>query len=252
MESRFNKYVSSVNSTSPLLPLTHTTDMFSFRGILEDRVIKTAECKRFHEALIYFFYGRPAYRPSTWDGDIDYTNPAFFPCCIIVRSEESINLKRIAPFDTGGWNLYSHHLHPHMKTESFFLDLNMKRPSQVVEKFFGTNSNYYSCKPIPVVIPPFEFEALSYYQIIRDRNVSNDDRGSAIEIQCGESLILTRANVLYAIFPTVFLDQSLIQETIIKEWGFMPGHYEIYAGLREQMGMIYLLINEFLRVKGYL
>jgi hypothetical protein len=164
--------------------------------------------------------------------------------------------KRIAPFDTGAWKegLYSKHLHPAVRMEDFLLDPSLDMPPRLVKKFFRSNSNYYLGNPISIKIPPMEFEAQMYYEIIKTRATKSlDDRGSAIEIQSDSSLILNMANVLFVVLPKVFLDQKDIRDIINKKWGASFGTYDIHQGnVEEMMGKVYERVQEYLSKGGYL
>ncbi len=256
MPTRFNQYISDATQCTPIMPLTHTCDSYTFRAIVESCQISTARCTVFGEMLIYFFYGRPAYRPSSWNVEAESPASAFLPCSFVLRSDAVSMPKRVAAFDTGAYEkgLYKKFLHPNMKKEDFLLDPSMEVPPRIVGRFYGSNGNYYFGNPISIVIPPLEFEVQSYYDIIRHAgHASIDDRGSAIEIQSDQSLSLTSDNVIFVVLPKVFLDEKLIQETIINRWKVIPGHYSVYPGdPKEFMGNVYQEIARFLLDRKYI
>lgn len=250
-----NQFVSNATPCAPSLPLTHTCDSYSFRAIIESSQISTAHCKVFKETLVYFFYGRPAYRPSSWNRKIRRSNLAFLPCSIVLRANAISKPKRVAPFDTGAFKrgLYDDFLHKDMEMEDFLLEPSMKMPPLVVGKFYESNVNYYYGRPAMVSIPPVEFEVQSYYDIISHGSAYADDRGSAIEIQSDQLLTLTSNNVIFVVLPRVFLDENLIQETVLKNWRVVPGLYETYQGdPKEFMSTVYKEIATFLRNEGLL
>jgi len=256
MANRFSKYVSKAKQCLPALPLTHTCDGHGFRAIVTACQISTMQCKLFDEALVYFFYGRPAYRPKSWKKENAPAVLPFMPCSIVLKPDALEIPKRIAPFDTGAWRegLFQQYMHPEMKIEDFLLNPSMDTPTRVVWRFFKSNNNYYYAKPHSIRIPPIEFEAQSYYDLIKHRaTLALDDRGSAIEIQIDHSLPLTSDNLLYLVLPKVFYIDRAIRETIVKEWKTRTALYQIQAiTLQEHMGIVYTEVTKFLSEMGFI
>jgi hypothetical protein len=254
--NRFNNYVLSAQQCLPPLPLTHTCDTLGFRNIATACQISTVQCKVFDEALVYFFYGRPAYRPKSWKKKTARAVLSFMPCSIVLEPDALDLAKRIAPFDTGAWKegLFKQYMHPEMNMEDFLLTPSMDIPPRVVEAFFGSNHNYYYATPHSISIPPIEFEAQSYYELIQHRaTLDLDDRASAIEIQSDQSLLLTDDKVLYVVLPKVFYDEQAIRETITIEWKAPVTLYQIQAGtLSEHKGIVDRAVGEFLSKAGYI
>ena len=189
--SRFNQYVKSALPYTPSLPLLHTCDGFHFRSIVDGQELRISPCDVFGENLLYLFYGRPSYRTAK---DIKASvMPAFFPICIVLKPDSVSTPKRIVPFDSGAFEdgRFSEHMHPKMRRDDFFLEPVPDMPSRLVSRFYGSNDAYFSGKPHTIQIPPIEFEALSYYNLISSQNVSNyDDRNSSIEIRRAEQTLL--------------------------------------------------------------
>ncbi|SEK00155.1 hypothetical protein SAMN05518849_1256 [Sphingobium sp. AP50] len=88
----------------------------------ESETLDPVPCPVFNkEPLIYFFYGRPAYRASAQiqSNGLD----AYAPICIIMKPDAA-DPRRIFPFDSGAFH---HHLladftHHRMMKEDFELD----------------------------------------------------------------------------------------------------------------------------------
>ncbi len=186
MASRFSQYISTTREVTPRLPLTHTTDVLGFRGILEEGQIEIGEPNSSNERLIFFFYDRPAYRPDSLPNGYQGPTLPFMPCSIVLRDNAVATSKRIYSFDSwaydeGRLQLY---IHPKMKIEDFQIEPSMGMPPRLVEMFYGSNDKYYSGEPKIMAIPPAESEVQCYYSIINHRATPGlDDRSSAIEIQ---------------------------------------------------------------------
>ncbi|MFC1874499.1 hypothetical protein ACFLYX_04275 [Chloroflexota bacterium] len=255
MMKTFNEFITNKQLCEPRLPLLHTCDAFGFRSIIGTKTLLPAPCQVFDgEMLIYFFYGRPAYRTSA--GNVQTLISAFMPISIVLKNETINTPKRISPFDTGAFHegLFAQHLHPNMKIEDFFVTPSMDMPQRIVNFFFGSNINYFRGKPRHVDIPPLEFEVSCYYSLIGETaNLPFDDRCSAIEIQSQESVELTQDNVLLVVLPTIFMDDPKVNETICKVWNAQVETYSIHRGdPKEYVGFIYNAVEQFLTEKGYM
>jgi hypothetical protein len=211
-------------------------------------------CRFFDEALVYFFYGRPAYRPKSWKKENAPAVLPFMPCSIVLKPDALEIPKRIAPFDTGAWEegRFESYMHPEMTIDDFLLHPSMDTPTRVVWKFFRSNHNYYYAKPHSIRIPPAQLEAQSYYELIKHRATQKlDDRGSAIEIQIDYPLPLTSKNLLYLVLPKIFYSDRAIRETIVGAWKIPAALYDIQAiTLQEHMGIVYTEVEKFLSQMG--
>src|ERR1017187_7070133 len=208
--SKFNDFVQSGTPLFPQLPLTHICEAFDFRNIAVTQQLATSPCNVFAgEHLLYFFYGKPAYRPFRENAAT--SNLAFMSVCILLKPEALRRPKRVAPFDTGAFQngLFKDQMHPKMKLDDFLLDPTYDMPARVVGRFYDSNKAYYSESPVQITIPPLEFEAASYYGLISAKATTpTDDRRSTIEVQSDSAIALTTDLVLLIVLPRVFLDDS--------------------------------------------
>lgn len=249
---RFDDFVRQAEVALPILPLCHTCEAIDFRQIMRENKLDVTECPHFNnQPLLYFFYGKPAYRTAK-DDQATSAN-AFLPVAILVRSELQQGLERIAPFDTGAYGMYSRHTHPKMQCEDFLLAPNLSTPGRVVSRFFGTNKNYFDGTPTRIVIPPLEFEAFSYQELIHDKSSTQyDDRRNLIELQFSESLSLD-ANVLLVVLPGIFLDIAEVQATLVNRWKAEIRHYRTHHGNpRDYVSDIYGLVEDYLKSNSYI
>lgn len=244
---KFSDFIKSSPSTHPPLPLTHICDGFSFRDVVERQEIRVSECDVFRENLIYFFYGRPSYRLSQPDQPVNIR--AFMPVCLVLKPEAVITPKRIAPFDTGAFSngLYSNHIHPKMKMDDFFLECNPDMPGRVVERFYKSNQSYMEGEPSQIKIPPLEFEAEAFYNLISEKGRTlADDRRYSIEIQSDKNVNIAPGVVLLLVLPGVFLDNRLMKR-IGSDWNAKIRTYGSYlANPRDYQSVIYSEVSKFL------
>jgi hypothetical protein len=241
--------------TLPLLPLVHTCEAYDFRSILYDAKISLTPCSVFKkEHLSYFFYGRPAYR--TAKGTKSVSSACFFPVCILIEIETFTKPKRIFPFDTGAFTsgLFGDYFHRKMQLKDFALKSDITTPAKVVSFFYGSNVSYYNGTSQFIALPPLEFEAQCYYELIRNtRSTQFDDRRSSIEVQSNHEVILGKDIVKLVILPTVFLDYSDVVDIIMKEWGSELRTYHInHCSPNEYMSLIYKEVRDYLIVNGYM
>lgn len=198
----FSSFLSGHAPCPPPLPLVHSTDFAGFREILRSGKLAPAQCKVFHEDLLYFFYGRPAYRVST--DVVGGLQDAYMPICIIMEPEIAISVSRIFPFDSGAFQskLFKRFIPTKFSIDNYQLGTQLDLPQQVVSAFFGNNDKYMSGKVQMAQVPPLELEVSHYYKLISDTSVSfddeepfPDDRRYSIEVQSTDEVPLREFSV---------------------------------------------------------
>jgi len=253
MADRFAKFVADAEEALPRLPLFHNCDGLSFRDILSVDQLKPSKCSVFNEELLYFFYGRPAYR-AVKDGNA-VSNNSLYPICIVVSPNAPLNPVRIAPFDTGAFakGLYSGFMNPRMTRADFFAEPSTDSPPRIVRTFFGNNDNYFHGKPVSLRIPPLEFEARSYYDLILSSITSpEDDRRQTVEVQVKDPLNLAEANVLLVILPAEFLQEEEVRAGI-KRWSAKVRTYPTFRwNPGEYTFAFFYHVEKYLRNRGFI
>jgi hypothetical protein len=142
-KNRFGKLISQQKVAKPPLPLVHSTDVYRFRNALDDGELQPRACTVFvGEPLLYFFYGRPSYRVSS-DQDAASLDH-YLPVCLLFRSGSITPIKRVFPFDSGGFAkaLYADAMHVDMKLEDFLLESDPETPGRVISLFFESVEQY--------------------------------------------------------------------------------------------------------------
>ena len=264
--NNFTQYVSKEPLSELPLPLTHITDGYSFRDILENGELRPTTCEVFREKLLYLFYGRPVYR--VWS-DVKATSfPIFYPICILLKPECLKMAKRVFPFDSGAFdaNMYGDYMEMYGRfdLDSFLVNPIPHIPNQiplpgtpghVVSTFFGTNYNYYNNEIRNALKFGLYFEAESYYEMIASKKEEKyDSRCSTIEIQTDATIHLSKDTV-YAIFlPEQLSEDERIRKIVRGKWETEPLTY-IKPGRVEPSRITDILVGEvrnFLSEKGFL
>lgn len=205
---RFRNFVDKVASSTPRLPLVHSTDSFTLEDVLTDGELTPQSCPVFEgETLTYLFYGRPAFRPNA---DAEPTGLGhYLPICLIFKSDAVTDVKRVFPFDSGGFQsgIYGAFLHKKMRLGDFGLTADLSTPGRIITHFFGTVDGYLRGKAVAAAdYDPAEFEAQSYHALISAKGANiGDDRGAAIEVQTTDNLSVATA-VEAVVLPSTFVD----------------------------------------------
>src|SRR5690349_7050598 len=139
----FSDYVQKQAIHPSELPLVHTTEYFRLASIQTTHSLEPGLCKVFKEDLLYFFYGRPAYR------DCSLTTPSrdvgFCPICFLFKPGTIINkAKRLYPFDTGAsqHGLYEPAIARTSALAAFQVLPTTNSAKGIVSGFFETTEHY--------------------------------------------------------------------------------------------------------------
>jgi hypothetical protein len=255
--SRFWDFVSTIDAPGGKLPLVHATDLFCFREILKAERLEPADCNVYTgQKLMYFFYGRPSYRPHAQKATV--TVKSLLPICLVMSRGVASDAVRIMPFDTGAFHRKMMHppMHDRMKLEDFELTGAVTAPMQLISIFYDSARRYYEAKAKAKVDKYDEFEDLeidSYFRLLHHRaNTEVDDRVTAIEIQLNSPLCLVGC-VHAAILPKPYFDRPGIVNQV-EQWGgvAIPYHVKEEFVPRELQGAIFDRLTDFLDSKGFL
>lgn len=252
----FWKFIEHVNAGSGTLPLVHSTDLFRFKKIAQDELLNVRPCEVYNgQNLLYFFYGKPAYRPHIEQKTLGAR--AFAPVCLVFNQTLADQAIRIMPFDSGAFHAKMTHppMHPDMALAEFELAIHANAPMKLIKVFFETESNYFDARPVPVddYEPYDNLHVDSFYRLIRlGDNRDSDDRISAIELQLDRNVTLPN-EVAAVILPGPYLDRPGVAEQI-EGWGAVALPYDIQETFRplEIYGAILNRLRDFYRDRGLL
>jgi hypothetical protein len=252
----FSNYIQKQEMAPTELPMVHTTEYSRLPSIQSSNTLQASACKVFKEPLLYFFYGRPAYRDAS---QISPTRDVgFYPICFVFRPGTiSKGAKRLYPFDSGASQsgLYEPAIQRTDALADYPVLAVIENARRIVSCFFETDEQYLSNKPKPgLLFSSAENEAQSYYQLINGGGDPDcDDRCSAVEIQIAGCIDI-RSSIMAVVLPTSFLEDDNLAKTILKVWRAQPLTYNADIGMRpiEFHGTIRHLIREFYRRSGLL
>jgi hypothetical protein len=250
----FWDFIESVEAGFGTLSLIHSTDLLRFKQIRKTKRLKVQPCDVYRgQNLLYFFYGRPAYRPHAKEKTLSAR--AYAPVCLVFNKVLAEQAIRILPFDSGAFHLRVTHppMHPEMSLGEFELAINANAPMKLIKVFFGTETNYFDERPIPTEYPYDNFQVDSFYRLIRlGDNREADDRISAIEIQFNKDIVL-KNKIEAVVLPGPYLDRPGVAKQI-EGWGAIALPYDIQESFKpiETYGAILTRLKDFYRSKGVL
>jgi hypothetical protein len=186
--SRFSSWLQATQPRPRRLGWCHVCDAFALRGIIEAGELSPSACRVFGEPLLYFSYGRPAYRSR--DGSSMRTN-ARAPVVVLCDASLADVRARVFPFDTGAFadNRYAPWIHRKMQLSDFEITHLPEAPQRYVQSMFGSNRAYLSlipsAPPADSYIGQLEVDAM--VSMLTDTDAASaDDRRLALELQVRE------------------------------------------------------------------
>lgn len=259
------KFIDALAGTTPItpaLPLVHTTSSPDFEyEIGPNSVLKAQKCKVYAEDLVYFFYGKPSYRPQDSDTLHKAEMKQFAPVCLVLDVPSGVVPKRVMPFDSGAYHngVMSREGHAHRRLKKEYFELQDRdAPGGIVNVFFGSNLDYFNEKPlsVPTVDPATNTCVESYVSLIsRTGTNQGDSRLNSIEIQFGQDIDLGIAGTVLAVAMAepLYQDRKEIQG-ILTAWGAEPLLYDLNGRFRpgECCATIERYVREFLKRQGCL
>lgn len=182
----------SVVDTPPVLPLMHSTTCENTESILVNNLLETTYCKVFKENLLYFFYGKPAYRVSSQIPESS-TSYILAPCCFVVDYKK-IKSARIFPFDTGAFATERYDEITKLRTGmcEYELSNRIEDIPQFICMFYENNNNYIEGN---VSLARNKATTIASQALIDFLSSSGllkyDDRARSVEISTGDNLELS-------------------------------------------------------------
>lgn len=248
---QFGKFIHAAPAIIGGIGVTHVTDCANLDGVLASGKLEKRWCPVFEKDLLYFFYGRPAYR-SKWDSGAT-SNLGYARMCFILRDEVADKAARILPFDSGGYKHYQRAFHHTLNIADFEVEP-ADHPRKIIAAFYDSFDDYYWMQPaLGLSIPLSQTIVDSYYKLITGGlKETFDDRCAAIEIQLEESLPLA-GEVIGVIGPNSMFDDPVLMDQIIA-WGAEPRGYQLPRMFNpaEIGGRLLDEVARFLSDRGYL
>lgn len=239
-------------ATLRLLPCNHVTDGYSFRDVVRSSTLRTSNCRHFGEDLLYFFYGRPAYRSRE---SVEPTKDlGLHPCCFIMRLAAIEPLRRVFPFDSGAFHagIYLGKINERLPIQNFAIESSVASIMDFVNKYYDSNEAYWRAKPKNMSIDPLDFEASTIAHLLSSPEAKYDDRASCIELQVDHDVAIDAGGLLGIVVPTDFLDAPEVQ-LLVSRTGCLTETYDVFrVSPIEDMGALRQATKYLLRKAGYL
>lgn len=251
---KLKAFINTSDPTAGDLPLTHATDGYGLREIIEAGSIKPSDCKVFNEPILYLFYGRPAYRPNGGRADAPSLS-AYAPTCFVLPPL-TVTINRIFPFDSGAFKrgAMDGHKHHSMNLEDFLLEPDANTPRRLVRLFYGDLESYFLNKPLADPrYPASVMEAEAYHSLARSEgNKGLDERATTIELHTANEIALA-GGISAVVLPENLLSDSAIRDPLKKTGAtLIPYDYIRQSRPGEYAGLFYDRIKSHYKAMGWL
>jgi len=257
--TRVRSFIEGKDEIAGVLPLVHITDAYRFLELADGTSIDPTTCRVFGEPLVYFFYGRPAYKTKR-SGSLPLSYD--LPVALIFKPEFSLSqIRRIFPFDTGAFHdgLYKPYFHPDSQISDFELDANMSSVKRLLGTFYTTGEEYMTGRSTRNIdIPATAFEVAGLHELSRapanpiKRDGDLDERASSVEVQTSRSVDV-RGNILAVIAPNILFEDKAAAEFISKSGAKIITYESLMATSTETFAaIIYDKVITLYREEGLL
>lgn len=184
-------FVASQKHLCDELPLVHTSRCEFLNDIVRDGALNTTHCSTYNESLLYFFYGRPALRPSK--GKRNGEKIPLCPVCFVFKPRRiTQGIHRVMPCDSGA--VHAGLFVPDITSSDLSaleLDPRITSARRWVRFMFETNANYFVGNVrTGIVFTPGTAESRLYSLVQGSGPAAYDDRKSAIEVQIRKAVSL--------------------------------------------------------------
>lgn len=192
----------------------HSTSCENAESILENNMLSTSYCKVFDTNLLYFFYGKPAYRVSAKYSDSS-SSYILAPCCFIINPT-TIKPLHIFPFDTGAFagDRYDEITKLQTQMSAYELSNCINDIPKFICMFYENNANYM--EGIDSIAPEYitTIAAQALTNLFRSSGfLKYDDRARTVEVSTSENIRIS--DVVEAIIvPKPFLRNKAFVEFI--------------------------------------
>jgi len=230
---------------------------------LKRKILEKSKCDKFGENLLYFYYGRPAYRLKDKDDKKDIKDQVILPVVFIFKPIPDGNFKRVYPFDSGAYNMYVNNygldnnpLNPKIPKPGYKIDNSLLAIRHYVKAIFGSNKNYYYGKyedgnnlhPSVKQHSKKNTDLQSLLNLIAEKKNYVDDRRKTVEIQSANDYYFN-GKLLAVAAPDFLMDKPEFYEAIVDN-GAQPLRY--YVDMKDFNGYlqeVYMCIEEFYKDK---
>lgn len=229
--SHLREIVAQQTLVQPELPLIHTTRCEFLEAFVLSRRIEPRPCVRFSENLIYFFYGRPAYR--SLQGARPGEPVELCPLCFVLKPAAipAADVRRVFPCDSGAIKegVFQPDLDWSDQAE-LALDPSIESARKFVQLCFRDNAGYYFGRLQPILTPDVGSAFARYCTLVQRAPTDRaDDRRSAIEVQVTGAVSLI-GQLLFVALPRELFQEPAVVAAIRDEWRCDTIPYPTFIG----------------------
>ena len=249
-ENKFSEWVDRHDAhKSRLLPITHVTSTISAERIIDDKKMSLPDkCDgEFENPLLYFFYGRPAYRVSP---GTSVSLEAACPSCFIFHPKILDRCHYIHAFDTGAYfnRLYSHVLTEDFRVDDFSLGAQPSRINRLISAAFEDEEAYLDAdrsklRNIEEAAHPWELQGRAYLTLLASPGRNEpDDRICTVEVGFQDSVLLDESLLGVVVPHTLWMGNSKAPILAsLSEQGVKIGTYRFIVGRHPEYRQLYTL-----------
>lgn len=235
------EFIKSGPPIKPVMPLVHIMDSCDFDTLMAQShpSLLPRTCKVFNENLLYFFYGKAAYRANSGKGMFANANA---PIVIITNSTQCAPFKRVLPFDSGAFHgkRFSSKINSSISLDQYLLECNLESAQNVIGSFYHSNDDYFRGRfKRGIDIPRKAHGVTAYYRLISEESADYDDRCSSIELQIEHQIPLDKDKLLGLILPATYRSESEI-DSLIMMTNAQVRYYDLYFQTKVDEYMISL------------
>lgn len=207
-------YVADSNGCGEKLSIIATIDYNRLKEVANLEKINTFCEFEGDKRVIKLTYGIPVYE---YDRD-NPVAPSFMPIVIGMSVDLTGIAKCSFPFSTRSFQeqLFVNYLTVVQDISKYDLGIDLDILDQYVNKFFGTNGNYYDCLPLEKEKHDEDY-CVELANLFREKQGVKEYREHAIEIHSASEIPLGGESIDFIIMPWRILDFDHIKE-MIKKW----------------------------------
>lgn len=237
------------------LPYFHSCSGKAFRSILASGKIEKRQCNVFDEELVYFFYGKPAYRMPDLEGNT--RDSSRFPVCFVLSDLEDSSIKRVFPFDTGAmaYGIYEDVCGPEVNPMKFEIGADRNAISLFLGYLYANEADYFHARPQKSMedVGALLFELQQILSFIVNYVQSNwDSRAHTVEVQQDQEVDILAAPIEAVILPESFLNDARVTDYLHNN-SIIPIDYSIHkSNPRNATEVLFDNAKRYLQDKGLL
>jgi len=226
---RFVRFIGIHESAIPILPAVRTVNVNAFGAVTNSGSLEPVECPFYHESLLYFFYGKPAYKINRRvDAATRILGDA--AVCFVFDLASMPVLRRSFALDTGAFfgKRYDEFLPNGIVMEDFRLPDGCEWFAKLVTAFFGNNRNYFVGQPKnDVKLPALDRTSEVYRSMMQTPvSVNFDDRACTCELQFNTSISIEKSRLLTIVMPDQLSEDPEVRK-ILESWNVKPLPYQM-------------------------